>query len=75
MASRQLAFRRSWSCSPRHIPGCLTPTDPGAWQVVLFTDLANAVSNAIYPRLGYRPVHDAVEIAFAAHTHGHGVHA
>lgn len=51
----------------------------GAWQVVLFTDLANAVSNAvsnaIYPRLGYRPVHDAVEIAFAAPTHGCGVHA
>ncbi len=35
----------------------------GARDVVLFTDLANPVSNAIYPRLGFRPVHDAVEIA------------
>ncbi len=36
----------------------------GAQHVVLFTDLANPISNAIYPRLGFRPVHDAVEIAF-----------
>jgi predicted GNAT family acetyltransferase len=31
---------------------------------VLFTDLANPVSNSIYPRIGYRPVHDALELAF-----------
>ncbi len=36
----------------------------GAKHVVLFTDLANPVTNAIYPRLGFRPAHDAVEIAF-----------
>ncbi len=36
----------------------------GARDVCLFTDLANPVSNAIYPRLGYRPVLDAVELAF-----------
>jgi predicted GNAT family acetyltransferase len=36
----------------------------GAKHVVLFTDLANPVSNAIYPRVGFRPMHDAVEIAF-----------
>jgi GNAT superfamily N-acetyltransferase len=36
----------------------------GAADVVLYTDLANPVSNAIYPRLGYRPVHDAVELAW-----------
>jgi GNAT superfamily N-acetyltransferase len=36
----------------------------GAKHVVLCTDLANPVSNAIYPRIGFRPVHDAVEIAF-----------
>lgn len=36
----------------------------GAREVVLFTDLANPVSNAIYPRLGYRPVHDALELTF-----------
>ncbi|MEU6392945.1 GNAT family N-acetyltransferase [Streptomyces sp. NPDC046939] len=30
----------------------------GAEQVVLFTDLANRTSNALYQRLGYRPVRD-----------------
>ncbi|HEY2723128.1 MAG TPA: GNAT family N-acetyltransferase [Pseudonocardiaceae bacterium] len=38
----------------------------GARHVVLFTDLANPVPNAIYPRLGFRPVHDTVELAFTA---------
>lgn len=32
--------------------------DRGAWEVVLFTDLTNPVSNALYPRLGFRPVAD-----------------
>ena len=32
--------------------------DLGAWEVVLFTDLTNTTSNALYPRLGYRPVED-----------------
>ncbi|MFZ0120766.1 MAG: GNAT family N-acetyltransferase [Pseudonocardiaceae bacterium] len=36
----------------------------GAKHVVLSTDLANPISNAIYPRIGFRPVHDAVQIAF-----------
>ncbi len=31
----------------------------------LFTDLANPVSNAIYPKVGYRPVSDFEEIDFA----------
>ena len=30
----------------------------GAQRVVLFTDLANPTSNALYQRLGYRPVRD-----------------
>lgn len=37
--------------------------DAGCRDVVLFTDLANPVSNAIYHRLGYRPVHDVVHLA------------
>jgi len=37
----------------------------GAEEVLLYTDLANPVSNALYPRLGYRPVEDRVVIAFA----------
>ena len=34
--------------------------DAGASAVVLFTDLANPTSNALYQRLGYRPVGDRV---------------
>jgi GNAT superfamily N-acetyltransferase len=34
--------------------------DAGAAAVVLFTDLANPTSNALYQRLGYRPVEDRV---------------
>lgn len=36
--------------------------DAGAEQVVLFTDLANPISNRLYPRIGYRPVYDAVDL-------------
>ncbi|MGW7050480.1 GNAT family N-acetyltransferase [Streptomyces sp. NPDC054887] len=35
----------------------------GAAEVLLFTDLANPTSNAVYQRIGYRPVADRVEIA------------
>lgn len=38
--------------------------EAGARAVVLFTDLANPTSNALYPRLGYRPVGDRVVLAF-----------
>jgi RimJ/RimL family protein N-acetyltransferase len=38
--------------------------DAGAAQVVLYTDLANPTSNALYERLGYRPVEDRVVLAF-----------
>jgi predicted GNAT family acetyltransferase len=40
--------------------------DAGAQRVVLFTDLANPTTNRLYPRIGYRPVHDAVELRFTA---------
>ena len=33
----------------------------GARHVVLYTDLANPVSNSIYQKIGYRPDHDALE--------------
>ncbi|MGW6521509.1 GNAT family N-acetyltransferase [Streptomyces sp. NPDC054962] len=36
----------------------------GADNVLLFTDLANATSNALYQRLGYRPVADFVSCRF-----------
>lgn len=38
--------------------------DAGAREVVLFTDLANPTSNAIYRRLGYRPVEDRTIMTF-----------
>jgi len=40
----------------------------GATDVVLFTDLANPTSNAIYQRLGYRPVEDRVLLELTAHV-------
>ncbi len=36
----------------------------GAQHVVLFTDLANPVSNAIYQRIGFQPVRDSTRIDF-----------
>jgi GNAT superfamily N-acetyltransferase len=38
--------------------------DAGADDVVLFTDLANPTSNALYQRLGYRPIEDRAVIVF-----------
>lgn len=38
----------------------------GAGEVLLYTDLANPVSNSIYQRIGYRPVEDRVILSFAA---------
>jgi predicted GNAT family acetyltransferase len=36
----------------------------GGHRVVLFTDLANPTSNALYQRLGYRPVTDRATFHF-----------
>jgi RimJ/RimL family protein N-acetyltransferase len=38
----------------------------GAHEVVLFTDLANPTSNALYRRLGYEPVADRVVLSFGS---------
>ncbi|GAA0254854.1 GNAT family N-acetyltransferase [Saccharothrix mutabilis subsp. mutabilis] len=46
--------------------------EAGAEHVVLFTDLANPVSNSIYQRIGYRPVTDAAEFAFTEPAPGRG---
>jgi predicted GNAT family acetyltransferase len=40
--------------------------DAGAQQVVLFTDLANPTSNALYQRLGCTPVGDRVILGFGS---------
>ena len=37
----------------------------GADEVLLFTDLANPVSNRLYQRLGYRPVSDRARLDFS----------
>lgn len=37
----------------------------GATHVMLYTDLSNPTSNALYARLGFVPDHDAVQIRFA----------
>lgn len=38
--------------------------DAGATEVVLYTDLSNPTSNALYQRLGYRPVEDRLVLSF-----------
>ena len=40
--------------------------DAGAREVVLFTDLANPTSNALYRRLGYLPLEDRLALLFRA---------
>ncbi|MGI5132680.1 GNAT family N-acetyltransferase [Pseudonocardia sp. CA-107938] len=38
--------------------------DHGADRVLLFTDLANPVSNRLYPRIGFAPVYDGLDLDF-----------
>lgn len=40
--------------------------EQGFRKCVLYTDLANPVSNSIYQKIGYRPVCDSLEIKFEA---------
>ena len=44
--------------------------DAGVRQVVLYTDLANPTSNALYQHLGYRPVEDRVIFSFTSARRG-----
>ena len=46
--------------------------DAGVREVMLFTDLANPTSNALYQRLGYRPVEDRVTFSFERARHALG---
>jgi RimJ/RimL family protein N-acetyltransferase len=39
--------------------------DAGAAEVLLFTDLGNPTSNALYQRIGYRPVSDRLRLELA----------
>ncbi|MEU5274401.1 GNAT family N-acetyltransferase [Streptomyces hygroscopicus] len=43
--------------------------DAGVKELLLFTDLANPTSNALYQRLGYRPVEDHLLLSFAPAAH------
>ncbi|MFG2193760.1 GNAT family N-acetyltransferase [Streptomyces sp. NPDC048639] len=38
--------------------------DAGAAEVLLFADLGNPTTNALYQRIGYRPVEDHVQLVF-----------
>ena len=40
--------------------------DAGVADVLLYTDLANPTSNALYQRLGYEPVSDSIQLLFLA---------
>ncbi|WP_034265867.1 GNAT family N-acetyltransferase [Actinospica robiniae] len=44
---------------------CRALLDDGAEEVLLFTDLANPTSNALYQRLGFRPVGDRIRLELA----------
>jgi GNAT superfamily N-acetyltransferase len=44
--------------------------DRGARHVLLYTDLANPTTNRLYPRLGFRPRYDALELRFVPGTSG-----
>lgn len=44
--------------------------DDGAQRVMLYADVANATSNAIYRHLGYRHDHDALAFQFVADPEG-----
>ena len=39
--------------------------DRGADEILLFTDLANPISNRLYQRLGYRPIGDRARLEFS----------
>ncbi|HEX6344252.1 GNAT family N-acetyltransferase [Umezawaea sp.] len=43
---------------------CAWARKAGSTEVLLYTDLANPTSNALYQRVGFRPVLDATELAF-----------
>lgn len=45
---------------------CQWGLDQGADHVVLYTDLANPISNSIYQRIGFVPVADALDLRFAS---------
>ncbi|MEU1624715.1 GNAT family N-acetyltransferase [Streptomyces sp. NPDC020096] len=45
---------------------CRQALEAGAREVLLFADLANPTSNALYQRLGFRPVRDFTMARFAA---------
>lgn len=44
---------------------CRALNDGGAQEVLLFTDLANPTSNALYQRIGFRPVSDRIRLELA----------
>jgi RimJ/RimL family protein N-acetyltransferase len=79
LAARGRRLPHGWSVGPVYTPRALRGRgyatactaalsqailDGGAQYCTLFTDLANPTSNAIYQRIGYRPVGDYTEYTF-----------
>lgn len=67
----------AWVYTPRSVRGkgyatacvaelCRRELAKGREYCTLYTDLANATSNAIYQRIGFEPVFDAVDVVFEA---------
>lgn len=54
---------RGYAAAVTHA-ACRLAYDRGAREVSLFTDLANPTSNALYQRLGFRPIEDRTVIDF-----------
>jgi hypothetical protein len=59
-------FRRNGYAAGATAARTTAALDDGATEVLLFTDLANPTSNAVYQRLGYEAVQDRVVLRFAA---------
>ncbi len=57
-------FRRRGYAAAATVAATQSALDAGAGEVVLFTDLTNPTSNALYRRIGYEPVHDRLVFRF-----------
>ncbi|GAA1432280.1 GNAT family N-acetyltransferase [Streptomyces thermospinosisporus] len=59
------ALRRRGYAGAATAEASRTARERGAEEVLLFTDLANPTSNALYQRIGYRPVSDFAVYSFS----------
>jgi RimJ/RimL family protein N-acetyltransferase len=57
-------FRRRGYAAAATVAASQSALDAGAAEVVLFTDLTNPTSNALYRRIGYEPMQDRLTFQF-----------